>query len=71
MIEKAVCVEVFRRRDEPTLQIGESILIKEGFVGVVLARFTPHSDPATVGYMIEQRRTPSLRDPNLAESSSR
>ena len=34
--------QILRRRlDEPKLEIGDTVLIKEGVVGVVLARFTP------------------------------
>ena len=56
MIEKPVNIEVFRSRDEPGLQIGQTIPIKEGFVGVVLARFIPRSDPTIIGYIVEPRR---------------
>jgi hypothetical protein len=30
-----------RRSDEPKLEIGDTVLMKEGVVGVVLARFIP------------------------------
>jgi len=32
---------VIRRSDEPKLEIGDTVLIKEGVVGVVLAGFVP------------------------------
>lgn len=56
MIEKPVRIEVFRSMDEPRLQLGETIPVKEGFVGVVLASFTPQSDPSKVGYIVGPRR---------------
>ena len=33
-----------RRSDEPKLEIGDTVLINEGVVGVVLARFTPSGE---------------------------
>jgi hypothetical protein len=36
---------ISRRSDEPQLEIGAVISIKEGVVGVVLARYTPSGRP--------------------------
>jgi hypothetical protein len=36
-----------RRSDEPKLEVGETVPIKEGVFGVVLARFTPSVKEAT------------------------
>ena len=32
---------IIRRSEEPKLEVGETVLIKEGVAGVVLARFIP------------------------------
>jgi hypothetical protein len=42
-----------RRSDEPKLQIGERVLVKEGVIGVVLARYTPSGTPNEVRYIVE------------------
>ncbi len=42
-----------RRSDEPKLQIGEKVLIRQGVVGVVLARYTPSGTPNEVRYVVE------------------
>jgi hypothetical protein len=33
-----------RRSDEPKLEIGDTVLMKDGVVGVVLARFVPSGE---------------------------
>jgi hypothetical protein len=48
---------VTRRSDEPKLEIGDTISIEEGLVGVVLARYTPSgNDRHDVHYIVELRR---------------
>ena len=48
---------VTRRSDEPKLEIGETISIEEGLVGVVLARYTRSGDPRhDIHYIVELRR---------------
>jgi hypothetical protein len=45
-----------RRLDEPKLEIGETVTVREGVIGVVLARFRPsgaHSNE--VHYIVELR----------------
>ena len=43
-----------RRSDEPKLDIGDTVLIKDGVVGVVVARFTPSTEkPNEVHYIVE------------------
>jgi len=43
-----------RRSDEPRLEIGDTVLIKEGVVGVVLARFIPPGEKRNeVHYIVE------------------
>jgi len=43
-----------RRSDEPKLEVGEAVPIKEGVVGVVLARFTPSGERSNeVHYIVE------------------
>jgi hypothetical protein len=57
MFQKIVNIDVFRSRDESSHQIGETIPIKEGFVGLILARFVPQSDSSKDGYVVESRRS--------------
>jgi hypothetical protein len=43
-----------RRSDEPKLEVGETVPIKEGVFGVVLARFTPSGERSNeVHYIVE------------------
>ena len=42
-----------RRSDEPKLQIGERVSLKDGQIGVVLARYTPVGAPNEVRYVVE------------------
>ena len=46
---------VVRRSDEPKLEVGDSIPVREGVTGVVLARFTPAGKPTEVHYLVELR----------------
>lgn len=43
-VKEATRQTLIRRSDEPKLEIGDTVLIKEGVVGVVLARFTPSGE---------------------------
>ena len=48
---------VKRRSDEPKLEIGDTISLEDGRVGVVLARYTRSGDPRhDVHYIVELRR---------------
>ena len=48
---------VTRRWDEPKLDIGDTISIEEGLVGVVLARYMRSGDARNdVHYVVELRR---------------
>lgn len=43
-----------RRSDEPKLEIGDTVAVKEGVVGVVLARFIPSGEKRNeVHYIVE------------------
>jgi hypothetical protein len=42
-----------RRSDEPKFRIGEKVLVKEGMIGVVLARYTPSGGQNEVRYVVE------------------
>jgi hypothetical protein len=42
-----------RRPNEPKLEIGATIKIKEGVIGVVLARYTPSGGRDDVRYIVE------------------
>ena len=45
---------LIRRSDEPKLEIGDTVPIKEGVAGVVLARFTPSGETRNeVHYIVE------------------
>jgi hypothetical protein len=47
---------VKRRFDEPKLQIGDTVSITEGVIGVVLARYIPSgSNSNEVHYIVEVR----------------
>jgi len=45
---------VVRKSDEPRLEIGESICVKDGVLGIILARFVP-SNSSDVHYIVEVR----------------
>jgi hypothetical protein len=48
---------VTRRLNEPKLEIGDTISIEEGLVGVILARYTRSGDDRhDVHYIVELRR---------------
>ena len=42
-----------RRSDEPKLEIGDEVLLKDGDVGIVLARYVPSSHPDQVRYIVQ------------------
>ena len=44
---------VVRRSDEPKLEVGDSIPVREGVTGIVLARFAPSGKPTEVHYLVE------------------
>ena len=44
VVKEAPHQTITRRWDEPRLEIGDTILVKEGVVGVILARYTPSGD---------------------------
>jgi hypothetical protein len=47
---------VIRRSDEPKLEVGDTVSIKEGVVGVVLARYVPSGTKSNeVHYIVEVR----------------
>jgi len=50
---------ISRRSDEPKLEIGAVISIKEGVIGVVLARYTPSGRPNETRYIVEVMPTKS------------
>ena len=43
-VKEAPRQTLIRRSDEPKLDIGDNVLIKEGVVGVVIARFAPSGE---------------------------
>ena len=42
-----------RRSDERKLEIGEEVLLKDGHVGVVLARYIPSTHKDEVRYLVQ------------------
>jgi hypothetical protein len=46
---------VVRRSDEPKIEVGDSISVREGVTGIVLARFAPSGKPTEVHYLVELR----------------
>ena len=46
---------LIRRSDEPKLEIGDTVTVREGAVGVVLARFIPPDKSNEVHYIVELR----------------
>ncbi len=53
MVKEAPHHTIKRRADEPRLRIGERVAVKEGVIGVVLARYTPAGAPNEVRYLME------------------
>ena len=52
---------LIRRSDEPKLELGDTVAIKEGVVGVVLARFTPSGERNNeIHYIVELKPDQSL-----------
>lgn len=44
-----------RHSDEPRLELGAKVALKDGVIGVVLARFIPSRRPNEVHYVVEVR----------------
>ena len=44
-----------RRPDEPRLEIGATIEIKEGVIGVILARYIPSGGRKEIHYVVETK----------------
>ena len=53
MVKEAPRHTIRRRLDEPKLELGATISIKEGVIGVVLARYTPSGVRNQVCYIVE------------------
>jgi len=41
-----------RRADDPKLDIGDSVVVKEGVTGIILARYTPSAHNDEVHYIV-------------------
>ena len=55
---------LIRRSDEPKLEIGDLVSIREGVIGVVLARFNPSGEKCNeVHYIVELRPETGKRVP--------
>jgi hypothetical protein len=44
---------ITRQSDEPKLEIGDRVAIKEGVIGVVLARYSPSGTTGQIHYIVE------------------
>jgi hypothetical protein len=53
LVKEAPHQTIRRRLDEPRLEIGDRVLIKDGMNGVVLARYTPSGGRNQVCYIVE------------------
>ncbi len=54
VVEEASRHIVRRGLDEPKLKIGDTILIKAGVTGIVLARYTPSGARHQICYIVEE-----------------
>jgi hypothetical protein len=52
-VKEAPRQTIRRSVDEPRLEIGETTSIKEGLIGVVLARYTPAGEENQICYIVE------------------
>ena len=52
-----------RRSDEPKLEIGDTVLMKEGVIGVVLARFIPSGERRNEVHYIVQLKPDETEKP--------
>jgi len=53
LVKEAPHQTIRRRLDEPKLEIGDRVSIKDGVNGVVLARYTPSGGRNQVCYIVE------------------
>ena len=53
LVKEASHQTIRRRSDEPKLEIGDRISIREGVTGMVLARYTPSGGKNEVCYIVE------------------
>jgi hypothetical protein len=53
LVKEALRQMIRRRLDEPKLELGETISIKEGVSGVVVARYIPSGRQKEVCYIVE------------------
>jgi hypothetical protein len=63
-VKEALRQTITRRLDESQLELGDPVLIKEGVVGVVIARYRPSRTTDQVHYVVELR-------PNETETQDR
>lgn len=56
-VKEAPTQTIVRRSDEPKLEIGDSVVIREGVIGLVLARFTPASEKRNEVHYIVQLKS--------------
>ncbi len=53
LVKEAAHQTIKRRSDEPRLEIGDRVSVREGVIGVVLARYTPSGEENEVCYVVE------------------
>lgn len=67
LVKEAPRHTIRRRLDEPKLEIGQTISLKEGVVAVVLARYIPSGGRDEVCYIVEvisdesEKRSPRMQ----------
>ena len=54
-VKEAPRQTITRRSDEPQLNLGDRVAIKDGVVGVVLARYKPSGSTDKIHYVLELR----------------
>jgi hypothetical protein len=48
--------EILRPAEDPKLALGDTVMIKDGISGIVLAAYKPKSAPGMIGYIVERTR---------------
>jgi len=52
-VKEAPRQTITRRSDEPQLNLGDRVAIKDGVVGVILARYKPSGSTDQIHYVLE------------------
>jgi len=61
-VKEAPRQTLIRHADQPKLEVGEAVVIKDGVIGVVLARFIPSGQETNeIHYIVELRSDRSVK----------